>query len=82
MTDGDHQHRESFVLKLAHDAIIPQPISPQSEFAPTERLAELARIVGFTNAPVHIVENLPLDRAIKLAQVLEGFRVVLDLPAH
>ena len=70
MTDGDDKYYESFLLKLTNDAVIPQPVAPQSESAPTEWLAELARIVGSANAPVHIVENLPLNRAIKLAQVL------------
>ena len=70
MTNRDDEHHQSLVLKLTNDAVIPQPVAPQSEFAPSERLAELARIVSSANATVHIVENLPLDRAIKLAQVL------------
>ncbi len=65
MADGDDQHDEFRLLKLANDAVVAHPVTPESELAMPERLAKVARIVRLGDAFVDEVEDFTLDLAVE-----------------
>ena len=79
---GHDQHYQPLLLKFTNDAVILHPIPPQSKFAGTKAFAEVARVASRRDALIHIIENLPLDCPIKLLEVFQRSRIVLNRPGQ
>ncbi|MDQ0419590.1 hypothetical protein J2045_000603 [Peteryoungia aggregata LMG 23059] len=71
MADLDHQHDEFSVLDIADDAVVANPVTPETvELWPLQGGAFLARVIERFDASVEIV---PDALRLGVAQLLELF---------
>src|SRR5271157_928688 len=82
MPYGHHEHHQPLLLQLTDDAVIPHPIPPQSKLAGAKRSAEMAWVLCRGDPCIHIIEDFPLDRAVELPEILQGFRIVFNAPGQ
>lgn len=67
--DEDHQ---TLVLDQAHDAIVPDTVSPKARERPVQRLTEPARIVAGSNSLSQKPQNSALDLPIESVELFAG----------
>ncbi len=82
MSHGDHEHYQPIFLQLTDDAIIAQPIPPQSKFAGPKRLAQFTGVLGRRDPRIHVIEDFALDLAVELLKVLQGSMIVFNGPSQ
>ena len=82
MSYRHHQHNQTLILKFADDAVIPHPVTPQTESASSQWFAELARILRSRHALIHVIDDLALHRTIRLLQIAQRFGIVFDGPVQ
>lgn len=80
MSDREDQYDESAVFDRRNDAIVANPIAPQTFEIASERLAEPARVFSSGNALAQIAENRLLCDRSELAQIARRVAIEFDTP--
>jgi len=69
MSYGHHEHHEPLILKFTDDTVIAHAKPPESKFAASQRLPEIAGVCSRVDAVIHVVEDFPLYRLVELPEV-------------
>ena len=71
MSDGHHQHQKCPIPDLAKNAVIADPVTPQSTQVCLEASSETARITFTRNPFVEVGDDVALSVTAELAQFLQ-----------
>ena len=61
MTNYNHENNSTRISKLANDAVIPNPVTPQSKLTASKRLSKGPGISRLSDAVFHVRDDFASD---------------------
>ena len=80
MPDRNDQNYKAVALDGCHDAVITNPVAPQSLEIAHQCVTKASRVLSSGNPVAQIGQNLSLGLMTELAQISGGVTVKLDTP--